>query len=241
MLKILGKIFIILGVIIITSILFTSIVYNYEGKFLTWLIGSLSVIALFLGIAFLYLNNSLISRKKIVKNLFTIAVIFLGITYLFKFLHFPGTSFLFILSFAFITFSILPIFTKNKIEKWNQYTSKRWHSYLLSFGDLFSAGALILGYLFKRMHWPGANIMLYSGFLLLAICLILWNRLFSKEIILRKKAEQDAELRLKEIEKQKLIIEEKNEEIISSIRYARRIQNSLMPSQKYLEKTLKNF
>ena len=69
------------------------------------------------------------------------------------------------------------------------------------------------------MHWPGANIMLDTGLLLLAICLILWNRLFSKEIILRKKAEQEAELRLKEIEKQKHIIEEKNEEIISSIRY----------------------
>ncbi|MCA0430688.1 MAG: hypothetical protein LCH32_09325 [Bacteroidetes bacterium] len=240
MLKILGKIFIILGVIIITSILFTAIAYNYEGKFLTWLIGSSSLIALFLGISFLHLNKPLVNRKKFVKIAITIAIIFLGITYLFKFLHLPGTSILFILSFAFVTFSILPVFTKNKIEKWNQYASKRWHSYLLSFGDLISAGALILGYLFKKMHWPGANIMLDTGLLLLAICLILWNRLFSKEIILRKKAEQEAELRLKEIEKQKHIIEEKNEEIISSIRYARRIQNSLMPSQKYLEKTLKN-
>ena len=82
--------------------------------------------------------------------------------------------------------------------------------------------------------------MMSTGMILLAICLVFWNRLFSKEIILRKKAEQEAELRLIEIEKQKYVIEVKNEEIISSIRYARRIQNSLMPSQKYLEKILKS-
>ncbi len=41
-----------------------------------------------------------------------------------------------------------------------------------------------------------------------------------------------------EIMKQKKIIEEKNNDIISSIRYAKRIQSSLMPTEKYIEKII---
>src|SRR5207302_191090 len=37
---------------------------------------------------------------------------------------------------------------------------------------------------------------------------------------------------------QKQIIEEKQKEILDSIRYARRIQTSLLPNEKYLQKTL---
>lgn len=40
------------------------------------------------------------------------------------------------------------------------------------------------------------------------------------------------------IEKQKELVEEKQKEILDSIRYARRIQRSLLPSEKYLERTL---
>lgn len=39
--------------------------------------------------------------------------------------------------------------------------------------------------------------------------------------------------------KQKLIIEEKNKEILDSIHYAKRIQNSLLPTEKYIDKTIK--
>jgi hypothetical protein len=41
------------------------------------------------------------------------------------------------------------------------------------------------------------------------------------------------------IQEQKDLIEEKNHEILSSIRYAKRIQNSLLPTEKYLEKVMK--
>ena len=40
------------------------------------------------------------------------------------------------------------------------------------------------------------------------------------------------------IEKQHALLEEKNEEIIASIRYAKRIQDSLLTSQKYIERNL---
>jgi Ca2+/Na+ antiporter len=41
-----------------------------------------------------------------------------------------------------------------------------------------------------------------------------------------------------EVEKQKQLVEEKQKEILDSIHYARRIQQSLMPTEKYIERTL---
>jgi hypothetical protein len=41
------------------------------------------------------------------------------------------------------------------------------------------------------------------------------------------------------IEDQKLLVEEKQKEIIDSITYARRIQRSLLPTEKYIDKNLK--
>ncbi|MEO6304978.1 MAG: hypothetical protein ABIP51_17585, partial [Bacteroidia bacterium] len=43
---------------------------------------------------------------------------------------------------------------------------------------------------------------------------------------------------LRVTKQQKLIIEEKQKEILDSIRYAKRIQTSLLPSEKYLAKHL---
>ena len=43
----------------------------------------------------------------------------------------------------------------------------------------------------------------------------------------------------KEVEQQKLLVEEHQKEIIDSIYYARRIQRSLLPTEKYIEKNLK--
>jgi hypothetical protein len=45
--------------------------------------------------------------------------------------------------------------------------------------------------------------------------------------------------RTAEIEKQKKVIEERQKEILDSIHYAKRIQKSLLPSNRYLEKKLK--
>ncbi|MBA3971352.1 MAG: tetratricopeptide repeat protein [Bacteroidetes bacterium] len=47
------------------------------------------------------------------------------------------------------------------------------------------------------------------------------------------------ELQKQEVEEQKTIVEEKQKEIIDSITYARRIQQSLLPTAKYIEQTLK--
>ncbi|MCW8897226.1 MAG: hypothetical protein OQJ96_10655 [Flavobacteriales bacterium] len=42
----------------------------------------------------------------------------------------------------------------------------------------------------------------------------------------------------KKVEEAHFLLEEKNEEIITSIRYAKRIQDSLLTSQKYIERNI---
>jgi tetratricopeptide (TPR) repeat protein len=77
----------------------------------------------------------------------------------------------------------------------------------------------------KRMQ----QIFLYSGlslFILLAV--FLWTRV--KKINIQKKT----------IEEQKLLVEEKNREVMDSINYAKRIQDAILPSMDAMNKTLKD-
>ena len=54
----------------------------------------------------------------------------------------------------------------------------------------------------------------------------------------RKIAEEKLNAAFIELEYKHQIIEEKQKEIIDSIKYAKRIQQSLMPTEKYIEKSL---
>jgi len=68
---------------------------------------------------------------------------------------------------------------------------------------------------------------LYSG---LALILV-----FSGFLFKRFKVEQGQK---KVIENQKQLVEEKQKEILDSIHYAKRIQQSLMPTDKYIERNV---
>ncbi|HWY10174.1 MAG TPA: tetratricopeptide repeat protein [Bacteroidia bacterium] len=54
------------------------------------------------------------------------------------------------------------------------------------------------------------------------------------------KQKKEVETKNKLVEAQKELIEEKNKDIIDSITYARRIQTSLLPTEKYITKSLNN-
>ncbi|HWY38256.1 MAG TPA: hypothetical protein VNY73_06835 [Bacteroidia bacterium] len=71
-----------------------------------------------------------------------------------------------------------------------------------------------------------------GNFKYLALIPLFLNMYLISEFV---KARQKAERQLSE---QKMLIEEKQKEILDSIRYARRIQRSLMPGEKFIEKTL---
>lgn len=77
------------------------------------------------------------------------------------------------------------------------------------------------------------NFSLFVGGLLLLFAIYIFRALKRKE-----KDNRIIQLQKKEVENQKHIIEEKQQEILDSIRYAKRIQQSLLPSEHYFIKTL---
>ncbi len=195
-------------------------------------------ITAFLGISFLFFDQPLEQRKRSTWVILAIGIFLYLLTFLFGYMHWQGTGPLFCLSTFFIAFTFLPLLTRNRVEKWKQHTRKAWHAYFLSIADLLSVSALALGFLFKRMQWPGGSFMLAAGGTLLLTTIIAWNRLFSREIVLRKEAEDKVKVAFAELQKQHEVIEEKNKEILDSIRYARRIQSSLLPTEKYIKARL---
>jgi len=67
---------------------------------------------------------------------------------------------------------------------------------------------------------------------------IYWNRKLKKQIKLRKIAENKLQLTLNEVSEQKNIIEHKNNEVTSSITYAQRVQNAILPPSEYIYNAL---
>lgn len=98
----------------------------------------------------------------------------------------------------------------------------------------------------NRMASEKKQLQLYSigGFLILALLLaaIAFNAFRNKKkdnkVILEQKIE--VEKQRQEIELQKMSVEEKNREILDSIGYARKIQESMLPSQELITEYLKN-
>ncbi len=68
--------------------------------------------------------------------------------------------------------------------------------------------------------------------------IIFWNHSLKKEIEKRIEAEEKLQASLKEIHYQKLIVEEKSQEITDSIEYAKTIQSAILPSSKIIDEFL---
>jgi tetratricopeptide (TPR) repeat protein len=76
---------------------------------------------------------------------------------------------------------------------------------------------------------------LYGGLFFM----IIFAGFVARSLRLTRKQKNIIEIKSKETEKQKEIIEEKQKEILDSIYYAKRIQQSLLPTEKYVSKSLK--
>jgi hypothetical protein len=75
---------------------------------------------------------------------------------------------------------------------------------------------------------------LYGGLVLvIAFAGFMYNR-----FKITQKQKQVIEHQKEVVENARLLLEEKNEEIIASIRYAKRIQDALLTSQKYIERNI---
>ncbi len=77
--------------------------------------------------------------------------------------------------------------------------------------------------------WTIAGISAFVVGLVFAFVMY-WNRKLKKEVTRRKEAEEQLQISFEEISAQKMLIEEKNEEVMDSIKYAKRIQQAILPS-----------
>ncbi len=99
----------------------------------------------------------------------------LALAALFKIQHWPGASIMLVLGVFFLSFFFLPsstyvLYIENKSSK---------KHLLMYLSGLFSSSIILIGILFKVMHWPGAGIAISFGMVLAAL-VFLPSLVFSK-------------------------------------------------------------
>ena len=77
-----------------------------------------------------------------------------------------------------------------------------------------------------------------SVVLLIVMVIIYWNRKLKKEVVRRKEAEEELQQSFDEISFQKQLIEEQHHEITDSIKYAKRIQEAILPPSRLIKELL---
>jgi serine phosphatase RsbU (regulator of sigma subunit) len=92
----------------------------------------------------------------------------------------------------------------------------------------------------KRKGWIGFFIVLVGAFAVLIVLIIRTNINRKKANQLLSQLNQDLHISKNEVEKQKHIVDEKQKEIIDSINYAKRIQNTLLAHSDLLNAHIPN-
>lgn len=193
----------------------------------------ISLLCITTGIALIYFNSPRNKQKTIIITLFIICCISLAFGMYSKTMRWAGASVEVIFSIFLFLFACLPLIIKIRYENRKTILSKT--SFVWSFTDLFAILFLGLGALFKFMHWPGWPAIIPLGLLLLVVSIFGWNISFKKEVTLKIEAEEKLKLTLKKLEEKNKLIEDKQKEILESMRYAHRIQKALMPNTKYIQ------
>ena len=199
----------------------------------------ISVISIFLGPALYLFPLPLEKRKKITKRAFVFSLSLILIGTLSALMYWPGASIEFILGVLIFSFFYGTLSFKIKYEKWKVYARSNYDALFLSLFDFIGLGSLFLGLLFKIQHWPMSKELIVVGLSALTIGVLAWNQKFKKEVVFRKETEDKLKESFEKIESQHQALEEKQKEIIASITYAKRIQNSLMPTEKYIDSQIK--
>ncbi len=241
MLNKIGKHLLIGGLFVIVSLTVSSIWFEafFESLpqvfFLMILLSS--VIASCISPSFIYYNSEIKKRKKVITVLSITSSIVLLIGIFSKIMHWTGASAEAIISIFLFSFGCLPLIIKGRYENRKSLLSNV--SIILNIIDLSAILCLCLGALFKFMHWAGWLFLTIPGFILLVTSIISWNVSFRKEVKLKLLAQDKLKQTLKNLEEKNKVIEEKQMEILDSIKYAKRIQNAHLPNEKFIAKTLK--
>jgi len=104
-------------------------------------------------------------------------------------------------------------------------------------GLVFAGGFLLATFLIPEKHVESSMKYFFLAAMVFSI-LLYWSVRKTRRELIDKNREIEKKNEI--IEEQKRSVEEKQKEIIESIQYARRIQNSLLPREVYIEKKLRN-
>ncbi len=121
---------------------------------------------------------------------------------------------------------ILKLFKKQKenyIRDWKERDNVERYGFVLFV--IIMVGSIVL-----VPESESKNLPKYLNLLTILFLVLMFNRV--------KKAKREVIEKNKEIETQKRLIEEKQKDILDSIRYAKRIQTSHLPTDKFIDKIL---
>ncbi len=214
-------------IITVLLMLFSEIVHELIGTpviLFSYLISCISL-------ALVYYHSIPLKRKKAIKTMTIISISVFVIGWTFKFMHWPGAAICILTSCILFSFGCLPLIIKSRYETRKTLLTKA--IVLLSLADLISVLCILMGLLFKVLHWPGGNYLTIIGSVLLVITFIFWNLSFRKEVKLRLVAEEQLKETLNEVK-------EKQREITDSINYAKRIQEAILPSFDFIKSHVPN-
>lgn len=189
---------------------------------------------LFTGISMQFIQSPKEQRKKPAIVLLAISLGLIAIGALSKYVYnWHGSNLEVIVGVFIFCFGFAPLMTKFRYEKWSQFIGSSRLAFLLSITDFIIVVMIFVGLLFKMMHWPAAEFMMLVGVSLLPITIIVWNRVLGQQLVFRKTAEEN----LIEVHQE---LKEKNDEILDSIAYAKRIQTAILPPEKMVKALLPN-
>ncbi|MEI6021173.1 MAG: SpoIIE family protein phosphatase [Bacteroidota bacterium] len=163
-------------------------------------------------------------RKKYKRIYLLLSIGFAVIGALSKFLHLAGASIELIVAVIWYCFAFAPLELKDKYLKWLPFSKTKVETILLSVIDFLGINLLLLGTLFKLLHWPIANVLMSLGAIIILIGLFSWNQKFKNEVVRRKQSEDK--------------IKEQFNEIHDSINYAKRIQTAILPPDRLVKEFL---
>lgn len=222
-----GGILVVLGMFFSAAFDFSSRLqdgaFSYGAVVITGLVMS------FTGLSVMYFSSPLPKQKKITYRILFVSIFIFLVGAFFKKQHWPGANASVAIGLLLFCFSFLPLIIKYRYET-RKHIFTRTHI-ILSISDLTSLILIFLSVLLKYLHWPGSVAILIIGMIGFLTTMILRNRAFSNEVLLR----HDAEKRLKHAFGE---LEEKNKEVLDSITYAQRIQRALLASESMLKKNL---
>lgn len=186
---------------------------------------------LFGGIGLIFWSSKKETRNRALRILIPICGLLVTGGIIFKIFYLPSASIQLILGVFMFSFIVGPIIARQRYEKWKDFTHSTAKLLAIMLTDSAGFALIGLGLTFWIQHWPGAMVIVFIGLLLLVASAVLWNN--SVDLLFKIQLKTSVDLRF--VNEQ---LEEKSNEIMDSIRYAKRIQEAILPPSKMVKASL---